>query len=245
MTYLYFRGPWAPIGSVPLTAEEKEPQKERKYLGSFAPFSHTSPCCCVIWGAWLRAPHHTSRVRCQPRDGCEDKFLILSVMKTFSSTKLCIEYEMLVYRIVSQKNPKLTLVQDVLYLICRLTILSRTLSIIPITICGRLPFPVLCISLIPFSQYRKSFFSNKFSHVHKNFIICPQEPTRRRFRKTSRVDLRTRDCQRNISFAICNKRHNSHRHKRVRRETQNVHTGSECLFELPSADTFPLYPHIA
>lgn len=74
---------------------------------------------------------------------------------------------MSVYRIESQKNPDVTLVQDVLYLICGITIISRTLSIIPVTICGRLPFSVFCISLIPFLQYCKLFFQkDRFSCVH-------------------------------------------------------------------------------
>lgn len=83
---------------------------------------------------------------------------------------------MSVYHIESQRNPDLTLVQDGLYLICGITILSRTLSIIPVTICGRLPFPAFYISLIPFSHYCMLFFSKidsvvsgqKFSFAPKN-----------------------------------------------------------------------------
>lgn len=98
-------------------------------------------------------------------------------------------------------------------------------------------FPSFCISLIPLSQYCKLFLPKIDSQrCTQSFSVAPKEPTR--FHKTSRVDLRTHDCQRNdINFAICNKRHNLHRHKQVRRETRNVHIGSECLFQLQMIPT--------
>lgn len=63
VAYLCFGCLREPVGSGPLTAEEKETQKGRKYIGCFVPFSHTSPCCCAStkW-AWLRPQRHTSRV---------------------------------------------------------------------------------------------------------------------------------------------------------------------------------------
>lgn len=47
---------------------------------------------------------------------------------------------MLFYHVVRKKKPEETLVQDVVYLNFHNNILSRTLSITPVTIGGRLPF---------------------------------------------------------------------------------------------------------
>lgn len=62
------------------------------------------------------------------------------------------------------------LVQDGLYLFQGMTILSSTLSMIPITSCGRLPFPVHCILFI---LLQSNTYPERFNCVHDRFpFIC-------------------------------------------------------------------------
>lgn len=66
------------------------------------------------------------------------------------------------------------LVQDVLYLIQGMTILSSTLSMIPITSCGRLPFPVHCIHYFhaPAKKHCNSY-PEMFNFVHDRIpFVC-------------------------------------------------------------------------